>query len=437
MSPEERRSFLDLARRAREGDEAARGAIAAWVPWPAENATRSAGRARRAGLARISKQTQALLTIPPGPRAPDLTQVPERFRDVALRQINTQVLGATDRCLVVSHFGTVAGIGLDDLSLRWSTSVAEDWNEMLFTFAFRGGDALLPNDRSLVLRDVETWDLIERVDLPLPPSPTARLGHVIADGDRGLVVVDDVDGESLIGLDIGASFGRVLWTREHFAKDVTLRFGLLPSACGTVYGRSHSGTIELIELEHGRTLWTTQLAPDKPRGPDPAHWAKLEAADLRGVIVNDPLQRQSSPHEIFELDAQRGEKRWTDGEIGEGFSALGEDVAVRTGWRSSLGSECLRVLDRSSGSALWELELPCPVMALALADRVVYVGLLDQHEMRVRAHSLENGELRFETLVPGAVSPSPPLCDLIPLERALIVVLSYPLGAVSVTRFDE
>jgi hypothetical protein len=413
---------LELARLARQGDAEARGRIAAWPVRPSLRSSLQPRAARPAALAKVSRMQKLEATSP-------------------------MVAGvlATSRHLVVVH--RVRGLtvlGLRDLEQRFSLRDVDGCREQVV--ALRGDDVVHATGAGLALRDAESGDVLATAELPGAPT------HLSIEGDRAVVAVASESGEArLIGLDAGASFGRVLWSApvEPGRAVVTVEASG-PRAFAAIGRRIGLGpgfvqiALEARGLEDGVAAWISHQL-----GADDVAWVdelSLPASDERGLFAAW-CPSPSKEEALVELDPATGEVSWRvhDGHRPSSTAFLrrmafvaSDDVVVfespESSARQSARSDRLRVFDRATRAERWSAVVPGRDAGpgAALARDALYVTLSAGKTLALATLSLGDGApaLRVDLGIElGSFFRNS--AHLLPLDGAVVVV------AWSLSREDE
>src|SRR5262249_5707648 len=145
---------------------------------------------------------------------------------------------------------------------RWQTSLAYDPHPV----GLRGHDLVHCEWDSIVARDAATGDVLASAFLPGVPWA------LLIDGDRAVAHLPDPEGgSSVVRLDLGEEFGRVLWRRPSPGRD-----RLFVAAVNSATGRAalfhvDDQTSERVVLDTGATEW---------RGAVPGVWSEADSIQI-------------------------------------------------------------------------------------------------------------------------------------------------------------
>lgn len=368
-----RAAWMEFARVGRLGDAEARTTLETWAPrsHPASVVT------RRPGL-------------------------PEKVRRREVDLMGEVLAGdpvASDTRLVLPMRTHLVAVDPMDWSVRWKVD-AQGWPT-----ALRGDDVVHANGSMLVVRDGETGDTLGQTPL------AGRIIDVIVWGDRAVVVHEAPGIRRVSVMDVGATLGRVLWTREWPANALELVRGARHRVVFVTRDR-----VEVVELETGKTTCARALMTQQPRS---VRYERVRVADPRGVLLEEitpDLAGGPATCRVSELDLGRLEARWRVEHSANMIDlALGDGVAL-LGVGDRLGGRTVTV-DRSSG-VMRDVEEPLDLDELLWAEGVAYSIEQPATDLVVRDPLTLAGRTRhglpLEPLQPAV---------FVPLAHALIVVL--------------
>lgn len=353
-----------LAALARRGDEAARAAVEGWTPWGGVGGGTSAGRGRRS-------------------TARPLLAAPRQVREVALPFAGALLAAVSHEVLVVIAPDAVAAFGVTDLEERWRLPAAGPQRRV----GLVGDDVLVASGDVLQLVEGSSGRVLQR-----ERALAAHAQELVVVGDRALARVASPDrraSHGLVLLDVGASFGRTLWSRDDRAPFSMFAAG----AVAVVEHHAGAAGLEGIELAGGRGLWTKRRFD---AGTGAATMLAVLGADAAGVVVAG-AEAPASERVLLDLDPASGELRWrvadpqTTG-LHRRPLALGEELLLL-----AVGQDRLAAVERRGGRVRWLVEDRCD--ALLLAGDVAY--LVSGDAASVTARALDDGRRLFQHPLPG------------------------------------
>lgn len=385
-----RGAFLALCELARTGDHAAQQRVLGWSPWSHHG---HAQRSRRAG---IDGAPRVDVSAPIG-------------------QMGRLTLASDERCFGFDGRGRATAVW-PDLSPSWAFSGDELDDPAGLRVALCGDDVLCAARGRLLLLDGARGVL--RAEAASP----GRLLQLDVRADRLVAIAadeDDPEVRSVLALDLGARFGRVLWrdSASGFVDQLPVLGGRWAWLARSREQREDIHTWGFAERVAARRVETGEELPVAALPGD--GWWRACCADERGAVVVSLDRRQ-----LLELSAWTGDPVW--------WARLEEELLD---W--ALGSECLLLtvqdpgrdrqwllaLSRADGRERWRVALPPPParLNLALADDTAYVSTSDPSPTVLGVALSDPGRVSFELDLAEYVSGgrAGEVC-LLPLERALV-----------------
>lgn len=376
LAGERRRALLEQARLARQGQADARAALDAWAPRP--------------------HPTAALIRRPAiGP------QVRERTVTMAGAVLAARAVASDARLLLPTRTRLVA---LDPIELTevWAAP-GQAW-----PLALRGDDVLHAGGAGLVLRDGSDGAQLAEVAL------AGRVVDLFTWGDRAVVVHDAPGVRRVSAIDVGASPGRVLWTRDAPTGAVDLVRLVRQRVV-----MSGPLRLEVLDVETGRTAAARALSPAQPRAQT---GERVATTDARGVVVvTADLAPTAAGVRVAEHDLSRLEPRWHVQEMADDVEVtLGDGVAALRFLRA--GASTVVVVDRATGSSS-RPEAPPAHVGLTWVDGAAYALEREAEAVSLAVHDARTLERRARHALP--VGPDLVDVDAVPLAGAVIVVLAH------------
>lgn len=340
-----RELFLAIAKLAREGDVAAREALARWSPLVGNDAAVSHG-------ARWTATTQTIEASWLDPMT---------------------VLAASDE-LVVGHRGVGQGWGrlvAIDLRAPERPRWVADTGGMV---VWRGDDLLHATPRSgrgatLMVRDAATGEVVSKTDVQ-------RVWSVAVAGDRAVLKTGErAASATFTALDLRPdAFGRTLWTRD-------APFATEAYPAGERCLLLEDEALRGYDLETGEPLWELPAVPNDSVLTVDIAGAVLHLADL-GTIA---------------LDATSGATRW---KRGEATAAVGRTrVIVRADGRDVVA------LDRTDGTEAWRADVREPAVWV-LGDHLVAVAMTREAQVGFTLLRADDGLSLNESFVERRGTPA-------------------------------
>ncbi|MCO5166156.1 MAG: PQQ-binding-like beta-propeller repeat protein [Planctomycetes bacterium] len=335
-----------IARLARAGDLAAREAHARLAPWPSRSGEGLTFGARLgpAGPLRVERRAPVDLAPP-------------------------VLAGATqDVVLVASPEGLVAH-DARDLAPRWRAPLS---GPAWYHVGVVAGDVLVLDGQDLVLLDGAAGAPVARA--ALGGTVAAVSLHV----DLAAVELASSDEERTLALvDVGARFGRVLWSRP---------VGHLSSfdAAGpwlVVASYRAPGELEVLRLETGDRVW----ASGAPAGAGARHWSLL-CADAHGLVVHgaggDEEDRTAFVCELEPTGHPRWRVEGLDVEaFGQSFAMDGDVFLAAVRRREGRDLICV---ERRTGQRRWSTPVGAAGEALVVAAGRCHALGLEEMERTLR-----------------------------------------------------
>ncbi len=347
-------------------------------------------------------------------------------------------VGATKGALVVSthHPGGFGAVDASSLERIWWIDRPEQPRRDV---RLCGDDLVVLEGRRLDLRDAGTGAVLASAEIPGPA------GSLSVAGDRALVVLTERTASGgggssgsgplrLVVVNLGDDFGRIVWRGKTqpceqsriFARPDRIVLGL------------RGAELAVADLETGRTL----------KKHHAGSFEDVEAVDAAGVIVR---RFEGEDMRVVELSLESLEPRWSHPSIEPPL--VSEREAVCVGSLTANPGKEIAAVDRTSGAVRWTCGTRRAIAftKLAICDDVFYMANEVEDAfgvVRVSGVSLETGQCVFAcdlevdrkhrgVLRPASdapvgsrgplergvtVNPSRPVLELVPLDRALLVI---------------
>lgn len=346
-SGDRRRSYLELSRVERLGDEAAREALARYTPW---------------GPGPVAAMTGTPVVRAQEVELPRLSRVLEDYNDTqdANPWIRPMSVFVSERCAVVATHELFACTLDRPPVVAWTVPTRGPC-------ARCGPDLLVSSGDGLELLDGRDGRLLAAA------GGIPGINGLRVHGDRALVVTSQGESATALAVEVGADFGRVVWRRE-----------LLRTRTREVCAAG-AGVGVIAQTEAGEHAWTRlhalSLQHDRwVQGPPLTVHDSLGPTDADGLIVQRVTPRgppgSRGPSELVELRLPGLEPRWSlPLAVREKHPCvvLDRTLAVARVQRTE-GRHELVAVERATGDLRWSVPAPERMFGMALADGALYLA---------------------------------------------------------------